>query len=668
MNISSNLRSLSASEKEMLEGNGCTCLDWGRIRVTTDFDPSSISNSGFSGDIILGCMKGSRTLGSGFVLKEGISNASLHNCIIGNRSAIHNIRGYIANYIIGDGVTITDCGRIFTEGESSFGNGLEVAVLNESGARGVRMWDRLSSQLGYVTALYRHRSETIAAINDMTDRYCDSVKSLMGYIGDDSLVTGCSLIRNVRLGPCSVVEDSTRLDEGSVNSSREDPVYIGAGVIMEGFIVCSGTRITGAAVIRNCFIGQGCRLGRQFSAGNSLFFANCEGYHGEACSVFAGPFTVTHHKSTLLIAGMYSFMNAGSGSNQSNHLYKLGPIHQGIMERGSKTTSDSYLLWPARVGPFTLVMGRHYGNPDTSSLPFSYLVEHNNESLLVPAINLRSVGTIRDARKWPGRENRRDTILIDRVSLDMLSPYTVRKMIEGRELLRHIRDDAGENTEYCMWGNMRINRHAIDRGIELYETGIIKYLGTILVKRLEGHNPDSQTELLKILKPREDTGKGDWIDAGGMVAPSILVERLLDTIDSGETDSLDKINESFEAIYDSCTEREWEWVAARLEEEEGKYIAEFTASDILRIVEKWKKAVVSLDYKLYEDAMKEFTLSAKTGFGIDGDEEVKRLDFATVRGSFEENPFVASILDHIREKREQGDDLTARMKKLAGLD
>ena len=24
-------------------------------------------------------------------------------------------------------------------------------------------------------------------------------------------------------------------------------------------------------------------------------------------------------------------MNAGSGSNQSNHMYKLGPIHQGII-------------------------------------------------------------------------------------------------------------------------------------------------------------------------------------------------------------------------------------------------------------------------------------------------------------------------------------------------
>ena len=50
-------------------------------------------------------------------------------------------------------------------------------------------------------------------------------------------------------------------------------------------------------------------------------------------------------------------MNAGSGSNQSNHMYKLGPIHQGTLERGAKTTSDSYILWPARVGAFSLVMG-----------------------------------------------------------------------------------------------------------------------------------------------------------------------------------------------------------------------------------------------------------------------------------------------------------------------
>ena len=44
-----------------------------------------------------------------------------------------------------------------------------------------------------------------------------------------------------------------------------------------------------------------------------------------------GPYTVSHHKSSLLIAGMFSFFNAGSGSNQSNHLFKSGAVHQACL-------------------------------------------------------------------------------------------------------------------------------------------------------------------------------------------------------------------------------------------------------------------------------------------------------------------------------------------------
>ena len=119
-------------------------------------------------------------------------------------------------------------------------------------------------------------------------------------------------------------------------------------------------------------MGQACHLGHTYSASDSLFFSNCQEENGEACAIFAGPFTVTHHKSTLLIAGMFSFMNAGSGSNQSNHMYKLGPIHQGALERGAKTTSDSYILWPARIGAFSLVMGRHVTHPDIESAFFLF--------------------------------------------------------------------------------------------------------------------------------------------------------------------------------------------------------------------------------------------------------------------------------------------------------
>jgi len=657
-------RKLTAAEKTLLESNGCHCNEWDNVQVTGTFNPESYHRVKFSGEIRLGKAGGQRKDKSGIMYHEGISDARIHNCEIGNNVVICNISGYIANYVIADNVTISDCGRIFTEGESTFGNGQGIAVLNETGGRQVRMWDRLSSQLGYVVSLYRHRKGTIEAINRMIDTYCDSVRSSKGFIGEGCTITGCPMMRNVRLGSSVKIENALKLDEGSVNSCLQAPVYIGPGVIMEKFIVCSDSVVTDATIISKCFIGQGCYLGKHYSAEDSLFFANCGGYHGEAKSIFAGPFTVTHHKSTLLIAGIYSFMNAGSGSNQSNHMYKLGPIHQGIMERGSKTTSDSYLLWPARIGPFTLVMGRHYKNMDTSLLPFSYLIEHNDESILVPAINLRSVGTIRDARKWPLRDMRRDPELIDQINYNMLSPYTIRKMIQGRDLLKNLQTNSGAKSEYYTFDSMKISRSSLERGIDLYQTGINKFLGNSLIDRLEGVKIADVASLRQRLKPVSTAGKGNWIDLGGMIAPQNEVEAILNRIENGTISTLDDVNAEFAALHASYCDREWSWAAARLEEEERKTIDDFTPDDIITIVEKWKKGVVGLDYKLYEDAMKEFTLSSRTGFGIDGDEDVKKTDFEEVRGDFENNPVVASIMEHLMVKTRLGDELIERMKGL----
>ena len=222
-------------------------------------------------------------------------------------------------------------------------------------------------------ALYRHRPALIAAMKEMIGNYVGTVSSCIGTIGSNVVIADAGYIKNVKIGDCCKIEGTARLKNGSINSNAAAPVHIGVGVIGDDFIVSSGSSIEDGVTFSRCFIGQACHLGHTYSATDSLFFSNCQGENGEACAVFAGPFTVTHHKSTLLIAGMFSFMNAGSGSNQSNHMYKLGPIHQGIMERGSKTSSDSYLLWPAKVGAFSLVMGRHVSHQDTSNLPFSYL-------------------------------------------------------------------------------------------------------------------------------------------------------------------------------------------------------------------------------------------------------------------------------------------------------
>jgi carbonic anhydrase/acetyltransferase-like protein (isoleucine patch superfamily) len=664
MKSANKFRELSSTEIKKLVSNGCNCDDWSRVKVVPGFDPLRCLNVFFSGDIKLGSLSRSYTDESGVSIRCGITNAHLHNCTIGSNVLISNIGDYIANYIIEDDVIIKNCGKINTEGLSSFGNGTKVAVLNETGARAVKIWDKLSAHQAYIIALYRHRYKAINKIEKMVAGYAESISSNTGTIGTGSQILSCRNIRNMRIGPFSKIEGAISLDEGSINSCKEDPVYIGPGVIMEHFIICSGSIVTESTLIDKCFIGQGCVLGKHYSAENSLFFANCGGYHGEACSIFAGPYTVTHHKSTLLIAGIFSFMNAGSGSNQSNHMYKLGPIHQGIMERGSKTTSDSYVLWPARIGPYTLVMGRHYKNMDTSSLPFSYLIESNDESILVPGINLRSVGTIRDAQKWPVRDRRKDPDKLDQVNFNLLSPYTIRKMFEGRNLLQRLKSVSGSVSATYSYDNMKINGASLERGIKLYQTGINKFLGNSIIKRLENIDFKSNVELQKRLSPDQSTGKGEWVDLAGLIAPVKVVSKLLNDIEAEKVNTIEGVAEAFRKMHGSYYKWEWTWACERIEEEEGKSVKEFTADDVIRIVEKWKKSVVDLDKLLYEDARKEFTLSSMTGFGIDGGEDIKRLDFEQVRGAFESNGVVAAIQDHIERKSALGDELISRMSRI----
>ena len=281
----------------------------------------------------------------------------------------------LTNYFIAENVAIENVGSLVMKGESTFGNGTEIEVLNEGGGRELPIFDRLSSQIAYLTVLYRHDKDFTGKLLGMIRDYSESKRSARGRIESGARIQDTLIIRNVSVGAYTTISGACLLEEGTITSCKEAPAFIGEGVIAKKFIILSGSRVDSGALIDKSFVGQSVKMGKQYSAENSLFFANCEAFHGEACSIFAGPYTVTHHKSTLLIASLFSFFNAGSGTNQSNHMYKLGPVHQGILERGSKTGSFAYLLLPCIVGAFTVVMGKHYANFDSSDFPFSYITE-----------------------------------------------------------------------------------------------------------------------------------------------------------------------------------------------------------------------------------------------------------------------------------------------------
>jgi len=659
-----NYRPLSDEEIGQLVYQGCFSPDWNLVKVSAGFVPNNIENVRFTGHIRLNSFNRSVKLTGGITFKSGIYNAWLHNCEVGKDALIYNVRSYIANYIIGEGVIIHNVTTIAVDGESYFGNGVMVEAINEGGGREIPIYDYLSAHLAYLLALYRNRPSLISALKKMVDDYSESVKSTTGFIGQYSNILNCNTILNVKTGYGTTIDGAKKLKNGSINSTREAPVVIGEGVIMEDFIICSGTRITDATLISKCFVGQGCILDKHYSAVNSLFFANCQGFHGEACSIFAGPYTVTHHKSTLLIAGMFSFLNAGSGSNQSNHQYKLGPIHQGIMERGAKTTSNSYLLWPSHIGAFSLVMGRHYKHCDTADFPFSYLIERKDESMLVPAVNLKSIGTVRDTQKWPRRDNRRDSNLLDLINFNLLSPYTVSKMIKGLNKLRSVRKSSGEFASEYSYDKMKIENHALDRGIKLYEMAIWKFLGNSLISRLNGKEFSSEAEMRTILQPDIPVGKGTWVDISGLICPFEALDKLLRSVENQEITTLEEVNATLYALHKNYYNYEWTWAADILGEFYGRAIEDFITEDVIAVVEKWKESVLAIDRLLYDDAKKEFSLTKMTGFGVDGRDDARELDFVRVRGEFEQNSTVKAIHVHMKEKEALGNKLIDRMKRM----
>ncbi len=659
-------RPLAPEEIVRLKAQMCTASDWSQIEVAEDFSTEHVLYTRFSGRIRIGTFKKEFILAGGMRKHSGLYHATLHNVTVGNDCCIENVKNYIANYDIGSGTFIENVDIILTDGQSSFGNGVEVSVLNETGGREVMIYDRLSAQQAYIMALYRHRPALVTAMRRIIGDYVASVSASVGTIGSDVMIADAGYIKNVRIGDCCKIEGTARLKNGSINSNREAPVHIGVGVIGDDFIISSGSSVEDGVTFSRCFIGQACRLGHTYSASDSLFFSNCQGENGEACAIFAGPFTVTHHKSTLLIAGMFSFMNAGSGSNQSNHMYKLGPIHQGIMERGAKTSSDSYLLWPAKIGAFSLVMGRHVSHLDTSNLPFSYLIEQQSTSYIFPGVNLKSVGTIRDAKKWPKRDGRTDPDRLDCINYNLLSPFTIQKMFNAVRILRKIMSASGDVSDVYSYMGAKIRNSSLKKGLRYYNMAINKFLGNSVIKRLEGIQFGSDSQIRDRFRPDTAKGTGDWVDVSGMIAPKSEIESLLDDIENGWISDVGQLHSRFVDIHSHYYEYEWTWAYGKIQSFYGISPEDITAEDVIRIVEQWKDAVVGLDRMVYEDARKEFSLSSMTSFGADGDADTRSLDFVEVRGGqFESNPFVVETLDHIRRKTELGDELISRLRKIS---
>jgi hypothetical protein len=591
-------RPLTSEEIEVLKSNDCWAEDWTSINVTEDFKPNFMHRVMLYGEVNIGAFNKNVEVSQGFVKHAGINNATLRNVTIGDDCLIENVGNFINNYTIGDDCYISNISTMETTEGATYGEGNLVSVLNEVGEGNVILFSDLNSQLAAFMVKHFSDKELKEKIRQLIKTDIDNKMPERGQIGNNVKIVNTKEITNCIINDFCEVNGASRLSDCTLLGSAHGNVYIGTGVIAENSIIAEGASVINSVKIQDCYVGEACQLSNGFTASTSIFFANSYMSNGEACAAFCGPFTASHHKSSLLIGGMFSFYNAGSATNFSNHAYKMGPMHWGILERGSKTASGAYLLMPATLGSFSVCFGKLMHHPNTRNLPFAYLIADGDKMFLIPGRNITTVGLYRDIKKWPKRDLRAQENRKSIVNFDWLSPFSVGEILKGKKILESLREVTGDNVSQYLYHEYIIPASSLHKGIKYYDIALRIYMGAVL-KRVLKRDPS-------ITPPATQTGIGDWDDLSGLLLPVSEEERIVNDLQDGTIDSIQQLIERFEEIDANYRQYQWAWTYKMVCDYYG--ISEITLEDANRIHEDYIKARRSWIAEIKKDAEKEYAM------------------------------------------------------------
>lgn len=207
-------RNMTPAEIAAVESLGSSAEAWSQVSVADDFTPFQLLQSHLEGKVVVG-------------------------------SGARIIRSRVCNYHIGEGALVEGVTALECRRRSTFGNGVGVATMNECGGRTVKIYDRLSAQAAYLMAVYRHRPQTMAALEKMVDDYAEARASQTGSVGKGSRIVGARFIREVRIGDNVTVDGCSILENGTVC----DGAHIGVDVKAYDFIAAENARIDNGSIV-----------------------------------------------------------------------------------------------------------------------------------------------------------------------------------------------------------------------------------------------------------------------------------------------------------------------------------------------------------------------------------------------------------------------------------
>lgn len=614
-------RPLTLEEIVALEQGGSSSPDWSLVEVSESFEARWVRGCRFEGRVSLGSLGGELDVPGLGPMRSELLRSTLRDVTLGAQALIVDAT-LVQGYNIGHHFALVGCRLLSASSEATYGLGTAVRAVCEAGGREVRLSRHLTSNVAYIVAMHGYREGLREAYDALIEAEVAQAQERGAVIGNEVTIVGCGVLRDVCLDDGACLEGVSSLRNGTVCSAAAQPTYIGANVTAENFVLAEGARLDTGASLHNAFVGENCRVADGFLCDNCLVFCHSELVAGEGVSAFCGPFTVSHHRGSLLIAGLYSFYNAGSATNASNHQYRLGPTQQGIYQRGVKTGSGAYLLLPANIGAFSLVVGHHKVNPDIGEFPFSVLQERGGESHLVPAQLVRSIGLWRDSQKWKRRDQR--LAQRDAVTYDVLSPLTVADMTRAIERINN--ELLPREGEYIIECGLRLRRGLLTRAVREYQLALDVYLGKAYLRQ------GGQGEGLEC----------HWVDCGGLVCPDFEVARIEERLVRGGYDSVLQMADDFRGILLRVREQTLDWCVAAAR---AYYGYSDTEDDLKDATQRLAEASAELREGNLADAAREWAPHMRVGYGLD-DPTGPDADFRRLHGQPDDNPDVREMMQY----------------------
>ncbi|MCD8289907.1 MAG: DUF4954 family protein, partial [Prevotella sp.] len=245
------------------------------------------------------------------------------------------------------------------------------------------------------------------------------------------------------------------------------------------------------------------------------------------------------------------------------------------------------------IGSFSVCLGKISSYPDTSSLPFSYVIGDGRNTYIIPSRNISSVGLYRDVSKWQRRDVRLPNSKKSLINFNWLNPFTVNEIIQGKVFLENLKDNSSEINGFYNYNNCKISRNSLLRGIKLYSMALDMFIANVLKE----HDAD---ELCGT------TGAGIWHDLSGLLLPAIVEENIINGVKNSFTDSVAFLNKRLKEANDNYENYLWAYTCNLVKTCYG--IDRLSESDIDSLIDKGNAAHDEWLNEIRKDAEKEYNM------------------------------------------------------------